>query len=97
MPQQSFDLVLLDLVLPSVAGLQLCNEIRECMGPRIVVVVVSDCALVCERVTVLGLGVDDFVVKPYKTEDLLARIAAHLRRADISAVLADRGLTWSSD
>ena len=72
------DLVLLDLMLPGMAGEDVCREIRrESMVP-IIMVTAKD----AELDTVLGLefGADDYVTKPFSTRELLARIKAVLRR-----------------
>ena len=77
------DLVLLDLMLPGKDGLEVCREIREESGvPIIMLTAKSDTVDV-----VLGLesGADDYVPKPFKPKELIARVRARLRMAEPSA------------
>lgn len=74
------DLILLDLMLPGVSGLDICKEIRQESGvPIIMLTAKTDTVDV-----VLGLesGADDYVMKPFKPKELTARIRARLRRSD---------------
>jgi DNA-binding response OmpR family regulator len=73
------DLVLLDLGLPDGDGLDLCGEIRE-NHVEVVVVVVTARTDEADAVRALDGGADDFVVKPFRPVELLARLRAHLRR-----------------
>jgi DNA-binding response OmpR family regulator len=73
------DLILLDLGLPDADGLDLCGEIRD-RFPEMVVVVVTARTDEADAVRALDGGADDFVVKPFRPEELLARLRAHLRR-----------------
>jgi two-component system OmpR family response regulator len=73
------DLVILDLGLPGRGGLEVCRELRrQGFGMPIVMLTARD-ALV-DRVSGLDAGADDYLVKPFAFEELLARIRAHLRR-----------------
>ena len=72
------DLVLLDLNLPDLDGRAVCRELRERSAVPIVVVTASDDEI--DRVTLLELGADDYVVKPFGFRELVARIRAVLRR-----------------
>ncbi len=73
------DLVLLDVMLPRISGLDVCREIRRRSGVPIIMV----SARTSEIDTVVGLevGADDYVPKPYRLRELVARIRAALRRA----------------
>lgn len=73
------DLVLLDLGLPDGDGLDLCREIRA-SGNDVVVVVVTARSDESDAVRALDGGADDFVLKPFRPVELLARLRAHLRR-----------------
>jgi two-component system phosphate regulon response regulator PhoB len=76
------DLVLLDLNLPDVDGLTICRELRKGEATRKIPILMLT-ARVEERDKLLGfeLGADDYVTKPFSMKELLARVAAHLRRA----------------
>jgi DNA-binding response OmpR family regulator len=75
------DLVLLDLLMPDVSGFDVCREIRRA-GHRMPVVILS--AKTDEIDVVLGLeiGADDYIQKPFRPRELLARIGAHLRKVN---------------
>ncbi|WP_298885748.1 MtrAB system response regulator MtrA [uncultured Serinicoccus sp.] len=74
------DLVLLDVMLPSKDGIEVCRELRAESGIPVVMLT----ARTDTKDVVLGLeaGADDYVVKPFKPQELLARIRARLRRTD---------------
>ena len=73
------DLVLLDLMLPRVSGLDVCRDIRSRSRVPIIMVTAKSDAL--DTVVGLGAGADDYVTKPYRLADLLARIRAVLELA----------------
>ena len=73
------DLVLLDLRLPDVDGLDVCRRLRE--RSRVPIIVVTARGEEADRVVGLELGADDYVVKPYGLRELIARIRAVTRRA----------------
>ena len=74
------DLVLLDVMLPGIDGLEVCRQIRGESGVPIVMLTAKTDTLD----VVLGLesGADDYVVKPFKPQELIARVRARLRRGD---------------
>ena len=74
----SYDLVLLDLMLPEVPGVEVCREIRSKSQKPIIMLTAKDTEV--DIVVGLELGADDYVTKPYSTRELLARIKAVLRR-----------------
>ncbi|CAG9200963.1 DNA-binding dual transcriptional regulator OmpR [Paraburkholderia tropica] len=76
--QESVELVLLDVMLPGMDGLELCRRLRASGGPRIIMLT----ALVetTDKVIGLELGADDYVSKPFDLRELLARIRSALRR-----------------
>jgi DNA-binding response OmpR family regulator len=82
----SFDLILLDLMLPKMSGLELIPRIRECKG-AIPIIAVTAKASVEDRVEGLNLGCDDYLVKPFSFAELLARIQVQVRRGDPAATL----------
>ncbi|MGH2820829.1 MAG: response regulator transcription factor [Actinomycetota bacterium] len=72
------DLVLLDLMLPGMAGEEICKEIRKSSGVPIIMLTARDTEI--DKVLGLELGADDYVTKPFSSRELLARIKAVLRR-----------------
>jgi len=72
------DLLLLDLMLPGLAGTEVCREIRTRSNVPIIMLTAKDSEV--DIVVGLELGADDYVTKPYSTRELLARIRAVLRR-----------------
>jgi DNA-binding response OmpR family regulator len=78
--QATCDLVLLDLVLPGVSGLDLLTHIRR-ERPTLPVIVLTAMGDERDRIRGLELGADDYVVKPFSLRELLARVEAVLRRS----------------
>jgi two-component system KDP operon response regulator KdpE len=74
------DLVVLDLGLPDMDGVEVCRAIRE--GLTIPIVVLSARGAESDKVRALDAGADDYVTKPFGTEELVARVRAALRRAN---------------
>ncbi|MDX8408696.1 MAG: response regulator [Mariprofundales bacterium] len=89
--QQPIDLLITDFVMPSMDGLDLTQYVREEMGnadlPIMLVTAASD---LNTEVKALNLGVDDFLVKPFSHEELVARIANHQRRIRLTEELKAR-------
>jgi DNA-binding response OmpR family regulator len=81
--QAPADLILLDLGLPDRDGLDLCRSLRE-RGEDATVVVVTAMTDEATAVSALDAGADDYVTKPFRSAELLARLRAHLRRRDAS-------------
>lgn len=77
--QQSFDLVLLDLGLPMMDGMQVLKQIRQRSSLPVLIVSARD--QLQNRVEGLNQGADDYLIKPYEFEELVARIQALLRRS----------------
>src|SRR5215207_6383482 len=76
------DLVLLDWMLPTMSGLEVCRQIRRRPETRTLpVIIVTARTEAADAVRGLGVGADDYVTKPFNMEALLARIRALLRRA----------------
>ena len=80
--EQKHDLVLLDLNMPGIGGLETCREIRWSSDVAIVVLSVRNSEK--DKVLALDAGADDYVSKPFSTPELLARIRAALRRLPVS-------------
>ncbi|PSB01677.1 response regulator transcription factor [Merismopedia glauca] len=77
--ESSPELVVLDWMLPELSGLEVCRRLRS-TGNKVPVILLTARDDVSDRVAGLDAGADDYVVKPFSIEELLARIRAHLRR-----------------
>lgn len=73
------DLVILDLMLPGIDGLDVCREVRKESSTAIIILTAKDEEI--DRVVGLELGADDYVVKPFSVRELMARVKSVLRRA----------------
>jgi two-component system KDP operon response regulator KdpE len=76
--RESPELILLDLVMPRCGGLEVCQRIREHSSTPIIVLSIKGSE--ADIVSVLDLGADDYLVKPFRLAELLARVRAVLRR-----------------
>src|SRR5687767_9653617 len=93
--RRELDLLLLDMVLPGKTGLEILREVRN-VRPTLPVIILSARGEENDRVAGLRLGADDYVVKPFSVNELLARVAAVLRRSpsrptDVNEVDIDGG------
>ena len=84
------DLVLLDLMLPELSGIEVCRIIRAESGVPIIMLTAKDAEL--DKVVGLELGADDYVTKPFSLRELTARIRAIFRRSEQQAVEAPPAL-----
>lgn len=75
-----FDLIILDLMLPDIEGLDVCRQLREMSEVPILILTAREA--VAHRVAGLDAGADDYLVKPFALEELLARMRALLRRRE---------------
>lgn len=73
-----FDLILLDLMLPKINGLEVCRRIRKTKQTPIIIITAKGETF--DKVVGLDYGADDYIVKPFEIEELLARIRVNLRR-----------------
>jgi len=76
--QEVFDVILLDVMLPELNGIEVCRRIR--MSSQIPILLITARDAVMDRVAGLDAGADDYIVKPFAIEELLARIRSVLRR-----------------
>ena len=76
----NFDLALLDVALPGMDGIACCRQIRE-EGWRQPILMLTGRSAALDKVGGLAAGADDYITKPFDPAELLARIAAHLRRS----------------
>jgi two-component system, OmpR family, KDP operon response regulator KdpE len=84
--ERRFDLVLLDMNMPGIGGLETCSRLRAHSDVAIIVLTVRDDEL--DKVAALDAGADDYVTKPFKSSELAARIRAALRRTPAGHGLA---------
>ena len=87
-----FDLVLLDIMLPQMSGMEVLRRIRREQLPLPVIMLTARDNVV-DKVSGLDSGADDYVTKPFAIEELLARIRAALRKRTAAAVFEGEGLT----
>ncbi|RRK09752.1 DNA-binding response regulator [Lactiplantibacillus garii] len=80
---EDFDAILLDLMLPELNGLEVCRRVREVKNTPIIMMTARDSVI--DRVSGLDHGADDYIVKPFAIEELLARLRALLRRIDLES------------
>ncbi len=76
---EPFDLLLLDVMLPGMSGLDVCRELRR-QGKKVAVLMLTAKSQLTDRVVGLKLGADDYLTKPFEPPELMARIEALLRR-----------------
>ncbi|MGB7442677.1 MAG: response regulator transcription factor [Coleofasciculaceae cyanobacterium] len=75
------DLVILDWMLPGISGPEICRRLRS-TGNKVPIIILTAKDEVSDRIAGLDAGADDYVVKPFSVEELLARVRAQLRRND---------------
>jgi two-component system OmpR family response regulator len=78
---QAPDLIILDWMMPGLTGVEVCRRLRQ-TGTATPVILLTARDDVSDRVEGLDAGADDYVVKPFSIEELLARVRAHLRRTE---------------
>jgi DNA-binding response OmpR family regulator len=88
--EQKPNVVLLEVTLPDITGFDVCRELRKMDGSTPIIMVSSRSDEI-DVVVGLEIGADDYLVKPLRLRELLARIAAHLRKARIDAFDFNRG------
>src|SRR5690242_7670548 len=90
------DLVILDLMLPRMDGMEVCKRVRAKSRVPIIMLTAKD--RVPDRVAGLDMGADDYLTKPFSTEELLARVRARLRdKEPVQNVIEYRDLTMDRD
>lgn len=95
--QERPDMVVLDWMLPLMNGLEICKRIRQ--RSRVPILMLTSKDSIADRVEGLDTGADDYLVKPFAPEELLARVAARLRstRPDVTAELVFADLQLSTE
>ena len=91
---KTYDLIILDIMLPHINGLEICRRIRQQYTTPIIIITAKSETM--DKVTGLDYGADDYLVKPFEIEELFARIRAILRRQpqkdviDINGIIIDK-------
>ncbi|MFD1031586.1 response regulator transcription factor [Metaplanococcus flavidus] len=92
---ETFDIVLLDIMMPEMDGWELCREIRKFSDVPIIMLTAREQQE--DIIRGLNLGADDYMTKPFNEEELLARMAALLRRRTPGPIIEVDGLLWEED
>ena len=93
---EPFDLIMLDVMMPGKSGYDVCREIRA-SGSRVAVLMLSAKGEEIDKVIGLELGADDYVTKPFGVRELLARVAAAIRRSGSSPAAAQAEAAADAD
>ena len=96
--EEDYNLVILDLMLPGMDGIEICRKLREEKNTPIIMVSAKKDDI--DKIRGLGLGADDYMTKPFSPSELVARVKAHLSRyerligsaAEVNKVIEIRGL-----
>ncbi len=81
--QMEFDLIVLDVILPHLNGVEFCKRYRSTMGYAVPIVMLTALGSTDDIVNGLNTGADDYLIKPFKFKELLARISSLLRRRNL--------------
>ena len=92
---EDFDLMLLDVMLPELNGMEVLRRLRKESGIPVILVTARDAVM--EKVNGLDMGANDYITKPFHIEELLARIRMVLRTADASAPSSPEGTLTVGD
>src|ERR1700693_2815749 len=87
--REPFELMILDLMLLGESGLTVCQKVRQ-SGSNIPILMLTALRQTADKVTGLRAGGDDYLTKPFQMSELLARVAALLRRAQGTETMAER-------
>lgn len=90
--EEKFDLILLDLMLPGLNGLEICRKLRQ-SGNFVPIIMVSAKGETMDKVTGLDVGANDYIAKPYAIEELLARIRATIRNSEAQRSNKNKSIT----
>ena len=83
--EEHFDLLILDIMLPEVSGLEICKTIRKSSNVPIIMLTAKDDEN--DKITGLEMGADDYITKPFSVKELIGRVKAVLRRTKNSELL----------
>ena len=88
----AFDLVVLDVMLPSMSGFDVCKSVRK-EGNNTPIILLTARGEEIDKVLGLEFGADDYMTKPFSIRELMARIKANLRRSGVSTISSDSNAT----
>jgi len=91
----SYDLLILDLMLPGLDGLEICKSVRRAGGTPVIILTAKDAEV--DKVVGLELGADDYVTKPFGMRELIARVKALLRRTSVDTTEQEPTLIEAGD
>lgn len=95
---EKYDVIILDILMPEMNGLEVCRRIRESLGNEVSILMLTASGTTDDVVEGLNMGADDYLVKPFKFRELMARIWALSRRKTNSAkILKVADLTMNTD
>lgn len=83
---KSYDLIILDVMLPKISGLDICRKIRD-LKPEQAIMILTSRNSETDRVLGLELGADDYMIKPFSVREFQARVRSQLRKVDILSKL----------
>ena len=91
MRRESFDLLIVDWLLPGLSGIEVVRALREAGGSKLPILFASQCNEEKDIVAAFNAGADDFMTKPLRVQELMARVSALMRRAypDVSTMRLD--------
>lgn len=92
---KSYDLVMLDVMLPGISGLDVCRQLRE-QKPEQVILMVTSRNSEIDRVLGLELGADDYMTKPFSVRELQARVRSQLRRVHLLSKISQQQIEKQS-
>ena len=95
--EEHFDLIILDIMLPEVSGLEICKAIRKSSNVPIIMLTAKDDEN--DKISGLEMGADDYITKPFSVKELISRVKAVLRRTKNSELLrsGDDGLNFAKE
>jgi len=88
-----FDLLIVDLILPGINGLEFSKAIRK-SSPKMPIIMLTALGTTDDKLEGFDAGADDYLVKPFDIRELLARIKSLMKRADLSSVFKENKLTF---
>lgn len=91
--EQEWDLILLDVMLPGISGIEILRRIRSSASDVPIILLTAKDAIE-DKVAGLDLGANDYVTKPFQMEELLARVRAHLRQKNNDNNNEERQIDW---